>query len=141
MRVLLTSEPDGRCCLHSPYDPEFVAGLKQAIPAFYRTWVKERRCWLIADPYIRHLLIYLDRTGVEIEDDREPATIAHRELPSPVRQAFDVLYCAYTAPLTVVEGAYRALVKVHHPDKGGSVETCAQLNKAIATVRQHLSHT
>jgi len=43
------------------------------------------------------------------------------------------------APLLhFVEANYRELLKVHHPDRGGSVEEMARLNRAIEDARQAL---
>jgi hypothetical protein len=64
--------------------------------------------------------------------------VAAPPMPEDLREAFDALYLAYSAPLCVAEGSYRALSKYFHPDKGGDVAQFHQVNDAIAIIRHYL---
>lgn len=49
---------------------------------------------------------------------------------------YAVLYVQPDAPLEICEAAYRALVKQHHPDVGGSAGVMERLNAAIGQIRK-----
>jgi hypothetical protein len=54
-----------------------------------------------------------------------------------VGTAYRTLYVQPGAPSCVVEAAYRALLKIHHPDKGGSEERAKQINQAMDVLRSY----
>lgn len=141
MRVRLTLEPDGATCLESPYDRAFVDGLKQAIDYGGRQWDSQRKRWLISALYADVLLAYLQQAGCQVQDDRSPSggsLVPVPPMPEDLRRAFDTLHVAYTAPLCVAEGAYKALAKYYHPDKGGAGDGFTSINDAIQTIRDYL---
>lgn len=142
MRVRLTAEPDGSICVESPYDRTFVDGLKEAIAYGGRQWDGQRKRWLVSALYEPELLAYFQRAGVELRDDRAgaaPGAVTHvPPMPADLKEAFDALFLAYTAPLCVAEAAYRALSKVFHPDRGGAPEDFHAASTAITVVRRYL---
>lgn len=140
MRVRLTLETDDAVAMKSPYDRAFVEGLKQALPWDGRSWDAQRKLWLVSPLYVRDLLAYLRQVGAEIQDDRPVAVtvVPPPPMPPELREAFDVLYLAYTAPLCVAEGSYRALSKHYHPDKGGDPHAFHCVNDAMTTIRRYL---
>ena len=139
MRVRLTTEPDGNVCLESPYDRAFVDGLKAAIEYDGRSWVPERKRWVIRALYIDTLLAYLQQSTTSIQDDREHGNLLPvPPVPEDLRAAFDTLYLTYTAPLGIAEVAYKFLARhSDHADVGGTLSFHA-LNDAIATIRRYL---
>ena len=145
MRVRLTTEALGDTALESPYDADFVDGLKQAIPYGGRKWDSQRKRWLISVLYEDTLLEFLAQQGCEIRDDRDnpgttpPTTLAPvTPMPADLKEAFDTLFLAYTAPLCVAEASYRALAKYWHPDRVGKPEQFHGVNDAIDIVRKYL---
>lgn len=48
---------------------------------------------------------------------------------------YSVLHLLPSAPIEVVEAAYKALAKLHHPDVGGEVETMQSINSAYREIR------
>lgn len=48
---------------------------------------------------------------------------------------YAVLYVARNAPKEVIDAAYKALSKLHHPDKGGDPETMKKINAAYDRVK------
>ena len=44
-----------------------------------------------------------------------------------------------TAPPELVEGAYRILARLHHPDAGGSREAMQAINGADAALRERVA--
>lgn len=145
MRVRLTTEPDGRTCLESPYDRAFVDDLKQIILWDGRSWEPGRKRWLLSALYVEDLLDYCQRKQVQVLDEREgmqgeSCQASPPPMPDDLRQAFDVLYLAYTAPIVVAEASYKALAKIFHSDRPdyGDAEKIVELNHAIATIRRYL---
>jgi len=71
------------------------------------------------------------------DDERQDAPQGPQT--SVVDQAYAVLHLLPTAPPEVVQAAHRALVKLHHPDRGGDHDRAVALNGAIATIRARAS--
>lgn len=142
LRVRLTLEPDGATCLESPYDRAFVEGLKLEIPYEGRSWDSQRKRWIVSALFADALVHFLQERGCQILDDRQSGTAAPLALPpmpADLREAFDTLFLAYTAPLCVAEAAYKALARHWHPDHGGNAEDFHKANDAIHVVRHYLA--
>jgi hypothetical protein len=142
MRVRLTSDPDGAIVLEATYrewDP-VREHFKREIPYEGRRWDEVRKRWIISVLYTADLLQFLTQHGAQIQDDRTPVTsvAAVPPMPEDLREAFDALYLAYTAPLCVAEASFRALSKYFHPDRGGDPQQFHTVNDAIAVVRHYL---
>jgi hypothetical protein len=143
LRARLTTDPDGRICVESPYDAGFVEALKRGIDYGGREWVPDRKRWLISVLYEPELLDILQTAGAQVTDDRAPATpptavMPQGPMPVELREAFETLYLAYTASLYVAEAVFRALAKVLHPDTGGNAEDFQRINWAITVIRRYL---
>lgn len=140
LRVRLITEDDDRLALQSPFDRLFVDGLKHAIPYSGRAWDSERKVWLIVLLYESDLLDYLRQVGAQVQDDRRgPQTVTVvPAMPEDLRQAFETLHLASTAPLGAAEAVYRFWTKHMHPDHGGDVTLFHAVNDAIAIIRHYL---
>lgn len=55
-------------------------------------------------------------------------------MPVNRRNYYRLLHVQADAPAEVIKAAYRALIALHHPDKGGTHETAAMLNEAYAVL-------
>jgi hypothetical protein len=55
-------------------------------------------------------------------------------LPANRRNLYRLLHVQPDAPLPVIKAAYRALIALHHPDKGGDHTTATLLNDAYAVL-------
>jgi hypothetical protein len=123
-----------------PYDPAMVEGLK-AIPAYARTYSPEAKTWTVREPYIERaiglLLKHFPHATVVGERARQSAPPPSSP-PKPQYAAHSVLFLLPGAPPEVVDAAYRALVKLHHPDRLPELEkaagnaTLARINVAYA---------
>jgi hypothetical protein len=141
MRVRLTTDADGSTCLESPYDAAFVECFKQALDYGGRSWDGVRKRWIVSVLYTDVLLGFLQNYGAQIIDDRDGGTASLTALPpmpADLKEAFDHLYLAYTAPLCVAVAAYRALSKYWHPDKGGNAADFDRAASAIVVIRSYL---
>ena len=147
MRIRLTTDPDARVCLESPYDRDFVEGLKAAIPWEGREWQPARKRWLVSPLYAQFLLEWCQSKCIEVMDDRggaaKPETALRLEaptMPDDLRAAFATLFVAHTAPLLVAEASWKALSRVYHPDNQdwGDAEKSSAINGAIQTIRRYL---
>jgi hypothetical protein len=135
--------------LESPYDPGFVAELKDRVPYGSREWDGQRKRWLLSPLYLDELHTLCKQFSLSVIDERPAAQTAallaqdnpYASMPDDLRTAFATLTLAPAAPLCVAEAAYRALAKVFHPDNQatGDHEIAERLTDAIATIRSYLA--
>jgi hypothetical protein len=142
LRVRLSTEPEDRIALQSPYDRAFVDGLKTAIPYAARAWDAERKVWLVWPLYQQELLDYLRAVGAQIQDDRHkadtPAHTAVPAMPEDLAQAFATLHLAPTAPLGAADAVFKFWSRHCHPDVGGDPALFRAANDAIQIIRRYL---
>jgi hypothetical protein len=111
--------------LVAPYNAEFVADLKRAVPASYRTYDPEQRSWIVESTYLSEAL-RIARHYFEIERLTAQAEIQSHRLADCERVVANAypdhtrLYVLPNAPRDVIHSAYRALAREHHPDLVGA---------------------
>jgi hypothetical protein len=140
LRVRLSTEPEDRIALQSPYDRAFVDGLKSAIPYAARAWESDRKIWVIWPLYQQDLLDYLRSVGAQVQDDRETrhTSTPVPAMPEDLAQAFATLHLAPTAPLGGAEAMFKFWARHCHPDVGGDPALFRAANDAIQTIRRYL---
>jgi hypothetical protein len=140
LRVRLTSEPDGRTCVESPYHQGLIEQLKATIPLVSREWHNERKRWLVSALYVTDLLTMLHGLGAQVSDDRAEAhpPVALPAMPEDLAQAFTTLHLAPTAPLGAAEAVFKFWARHCHPDVGGDPALFRAANDAIQTIRRYL---
>lgn len=147
LTVHLSTEPNGNVCMAFAYNKEFIDKLKLWIPWQGRTWDASRKRWIVGANYGEDLQAFLEAQGCRILDNRmngttppatAPAVAPAPPMPDNLRQAFDGLYLAYTAPLCVAEASYKALARYYHPDHGGDTQDFYRVTDAIAIIRSYL---
>jgi len=144
MRAFLYRE-GGRLRVITPYVPEFVDDLKARIPYHAKSFDRESKHWLVDEDYEEDLFDvtsdYFEVTLVVSEADalrrermaRAQARPAPTPPPEPTHNSQEclrrikhlyqeeaALHLLPGAPLSVVQGAYRALAKMLHPDVVGA---------------------
>lgn len=142
LRVRLSTEPEDRIALQSPYDRAFVDGLKAAIPYAARAWDSERKVWIVWPLYQQDLLDYLRSVSAQVQDDRTTApTLTPTQIPAmpeDLAQAFATLHLAPTAPLGAAEAVFKFWSRHCHPDVGGDTALFLAANDAIQVIRRYL---
>jgi hypothetical protein len=140
LRIRLTSEPDGRCCIESPYHQGLIEQLKATIPLGSREWNNERKRWLVSALYVTDLLTMLQALGASVLDDRDTAPTLTQvpAMPEDLEQAFATLHLAPTAPLGAADAVFKFWCRHCHPDVGGDPATFRAANDAIQTIRRYL---
>ena len=76
---------------------------------------KHAGAWIVLHPYIECNLSFEQR-----ESNGGP---------------YGVLYLKKDAPWPVIVAAYKALATIHHPDRGGRLETMQKVNNAMDEIR------
>lgn len=124
--------PSGDVDLTFTYSADIVAELKAVIPPFARSYNGQTRTWTVAAGFawlgVNILKKWFGTAGVAVIDHKPP---------TPIRQSdphYSTLYVMPNAPACVVEAAYRALAKEHHPDRGGSTATMQRINDAYDAI-------
>jgi hypothetical protein len=140
LRVRLTSEPDDRVCLESPYHQGLIEQLKATIPLGSREWNNDRKRWLVSALYSPDLLTLLHALGAQITDERATAQTLTQIPPMPedLAQAFATLHLAPTAPLGGAEAMFKFWARHCHPDVGGDPALFRAANDAIQIIRRYL---
>ena len=118
--------------VRSPFSAKDI--IKDAVPPGYRWWNKERRCWLVYDYYVQDLVYALNRAGFEVDVVAAPK-VARQQVAS---QDWATATFATCATKDQVDSMHKALLKVHHPDKGGSPAMVEQINDAANKRRKQV---
>jgi hypothetical protein len=69
--------------------------------------------------------------------DQRNSSSGPRPYSSSLDEAYRVLHLLPTAPNEVLDAVHRALIKVHHPDCGGSHDDAVRINRAMEEIRKH----
>ena len=157
----------GSVRLITPFDRAFVDALKEAIPWRHRDFDGSTKTWTIHEPYdseaLQLALDYYDdmeevftQAGVEreIANAFKTHVCITKEAPGTphevseclrrvrhMHQEFAVLYLLPGAPWSVIQAAYRALVKLVHPDVAGSGshQAMVEVNRAYEALERRRS--
>lgn len=138
MTVLIRYQANGDILLRAPYNPDFLHDLKQLIPARHREWLPDDRLWHISARFAPDATV-LARSwfdAVEIIPHRRAQDPGHPPSPKTI-DSLARLHLRETAPWPVVEAAYKALARLHHPDKGGDQTTMKHINAAYTNLKEN----
>jgi hypothetical protein len=125
-----------------PYVPAMVEALKR-VPAHARNYDPATKVWMVREPYVRQALDHFKRyfPHAMITDGGARHSAPPPPPPTaPVASPHATLFLLPSAPLEVIEAAYKALVKLHHPDRLPEPEkatgnaTLARINVAYAQI-------
>jgi hypothetical protein len=126
----------GRFLLKTDWVDAFGPALKAKIPRGGREWDPQLGVWIIEPAWeadMRHVIDEFYDLSLESSVDAVGAPQEEvKKIPDWDRRK---LYVTDDAPAEVVDAAYKALVKVHHPDKGGSADRMSEINVAYDKVR------
>lgn len=132
----------GEVVLRFPFLDALVTDIKDAVPFRFRAYDSQTKQWTIdaayADVAIRLLLRHFPNASVP---PRWRFRSPWEEPPTPDRGADDyrVLHLLPTAPVELIETAYRTLARLHHPDRGGDVLAMQRVNAAYASLKSRVS--
>lgn len=87
-------------------------------------------CWKRIGPTFANYAVYQRILGDGGEEDLSPKPPISVPIPARVQAAFQALHLLPSAPLAVVEAAWRALCKQAHPDTGGDLALMKRINDA-----------
>lgn len=103
----------------TPYDGAYVEDLKRSISG--RRWDQDAGCWIIHERHRDTLMLLIAEHFGYMDDD-------------PYRK----LHLLPSAPPEIAKAAYRALARIHHPDRGGSHEAMQRINTAWESISRRL---
>jgi hypothetical protein len=103
-----------------------VEDLKAIVPHDARAWDPDGRRWEIDSAFLDELKTWEGRWFRATRPQQpRPAAAEH-----PLANHYTALHLLPSAPVPVVLAAHRALVQLHHPDRGGDTRTMQQINSA-----------
>lgn len=116
--------------LHFPYNAAAVAAIKACVPYTARSWNPDGKSWIVREPYVDSALRTVSRVvgQLDVADLRPPKL----STGSSVDWA-SALFAAL--PENLRTPVYRALLKVLHPDIGGSTAMTQRLIDAFGDRR------
>ena len=136
---------DDRVVLSTPYDAEFVSGIK-AIPSYFRSYEPDAKTWTVRKPrddaavvltlrYFPDLYVEDMRSGYHQAPPPGSSTGPHSSSPHAA------LYVTPDAPRFVIDAAYRALAKTLHPDTNGpdGSERMRRVNAAYERLKRQVT--
>lgn len=149
-------------CPDSQIFQNCISTLKFEIAPRFRSYDPLTKCWIILAEAAVELENYIQRmvarfcAAVVVEEEANPAreeykeqgtkSSSEKEHGSPFERRYRMTFqraCATLfvtpgAPFEVIQGAYRALAKMHHPDLGGDTHVMRQINDAYETLTAEL---
>lgn len=114
----------------SPFSAKDI--IKDSVPPGFRWWDKERRAWMVHTPFVQDLVDALHEHGYSV--DVRSAT-SRSSVSSETWAAAAFSSCATKDQ---VDAMHKALLRVHHPDKGGSPAMVEQINDAANKRRKQV---
>ncbi len=119
------------------------AGLK---PLSYRHWDSVKKRWRVHAAKLPEVVLVASRWFQHVDYSELPGpvqvTIAaaknKREVvvvPKDTASAHEVLFILPDAPREVIDAAYKALARMHHPDQGGDEEKMQRINRAYEELK------
>jgi len=127
-----------------PFDEAAKEEFKRRIPPHARKWDADRRCWRVAAAWAEDTARWLEHRFPGARRINEPqarkqsgyGSTGGPATPIRPREPWATLHLLPTAPMEVVEAAYRALARLHHPDRGGSTLQMQVINGAYQQLKE-----
>ena len=129
MRIPQAEHLEGGAILFRvPYRRAWVDRVKLTAPSDHREWDPDAKCWTVWPPFAKDVLSFTRKTFGYLSESgvRTAAASDH----------FRVLHLRETAPIELIESAFRTLAKLHHPDRGGNHAIMRQLNASYEALRE-----
>lgn len=117
----------------TPYSPAFVRDIKRQIPSDFREYDPSHKQWIVSVAFEDELTKLCKRHYSDVRVIKESAS------STAIPEHYRTLYVLPDAPDEVVQAAYRALVRMHHPDVSNdpdSTATMQRINEAYELVNE-----
>lgn len=125
--------------LSFPYSAALIARIKAEVPASCRAFDPKTKVWTVREPFLMAAvaLIYDAYPDVVIDDvaRAQSSWQSSGKRSAHTDPDYSALHLLPTAPLPLVDAAYKCLARLHHPDAGGDTSAMQQLNAARDAIR------
>jgi hypothetical protein len=115
------------------YDAHVIELIKSTVLSTRRTYNPNSKVWTVQDVTVTDLIAALKHSG-HVVDDRRTVSGTDSKTTANDNSWADLLFQALDDP-DRAEAAYRALIRVVHPDSGGTTALAQQLNAARQRAR------
>ncbi len=114
-------------------------------PASHRYWDSERAAWAVQVDHLIDLVKigeyhtgFVDYSDLGIDLQMFIAQNKSRNVVKSIIQEdpFAVMHLLPTAPQVMIEAAWKALAKLHHPDSGGNEEEFKRVSDAYQRIKK-----
>jgi hypothetical protein len=126
------------------YNPAAVDAIK-TLPRQSRHWDGDEKTWFVDREYLDDLIELFESLGMTCANVHPPPHSRYQTPPpgSPFNSSgngsakhWDTLWLKPGAPPEVVDAAYKALIRKHHPDAGGDATLATVINVAYHELRK-----
>jgi len=125
-----------------PYDPDMVEAIKATVPFACRSYDPATHICKVSDPYTERAIdLFRVHFPHALLSDQRPGRQGTPPPPKPTQSApHAVLHLLPSAPREVIDAAYKALVKLNHPDRlpSGERDAAHQRMSAINIAYERL---
>lgn len=121
--------------------------LKYTVKPVYRYF--ENGGWHVHKDYLSHVVnlaqsvnVYADYSSlpediqidINLKKSQSSRDVVRSDAPPTLTSAYAELHLLPSAPQSVIKAAYKALVSLHHPDKGGDADKFIKISEAYQKI-------
>jgi hypothetical protein len=124
--------------LRAPFNESLLTALKDCFPTSDRRWAVRHKVWLINADCHELLMKLLQDGGYTLAWATLPKTTVNtpRRWGVATPDDYETLQIVPWAFFEVAQAAHRALILLHHPDRGGDPAKAAAINAAWRRVKE-----
>lgn len=145
--IIVEKYSDTEVAVETPYKADFINELKDSIDPPFRRWNGDKRAWIIRaavfsivheiiDSHYPDEVWQVSETAQELIQKSYSYRVVYPEKQPDCSGPRTVLHVTDDAPDCVVQAAYKALARMHHPDVGGSREVMSKVNAAYEEIKK-----
>jgi hypothetical protein len=120
------------------FDAALIAAWKREVPYSRRSYDPDTKAWRFWGGYEDVAATLLLKHFPSADVPHRPRSQASARSQPTGSDHFRVLHLRESAPVELIEGAYRILARLHHPDAGGSHDAMQAINGAYAALRERV---
>jgi hypothetical protein len=134
MKAYVYEEKHGDIRIKTPYLAAFVEALKVGIPWDDREWRPETKTWIVGVSSAKQAIAITQRFFAEVEiikfTDQYQQSGFGGSTQAKAADPYATLHLLPTAPIQLIDSAYKCLARMNHPDHGGDTAVMQSINGA-----------
>jgi hypothetical protein len=136
MKAFVRYTTNGDLQIRTPYLAAFVDALKSSIPWDEREWDSATKIWTVGAQFAAQAIAIVRRFYDDVEISRPTDGRSSSSSSTNAGDWYRALHLLPTAPPPVIDAAYKALARLHHPDLGGDTTAMQRINAAYDRLKE-----